>query len=412
MKNICLVMLAVFMSFADAQTSVGNAANDNKKSVTACAPLLPNYKQLLLPAPIPYGVVHPDFLKNHNDKYSTEILSPAPIKDQCATSFCHLYAWSAELENPAKIETSTEYVAAYYLFDSAVKAMYNGNIHFGSSLGAGPIDSLTSIRKSGLIPKEAWKGSTTFNRSAKMAQLLDTLQSIIVRTVEARQVFKNLDEQVQVNIEAYEQIEATITSFIGVLPKTFEYKGETFTPKSFAAKFFPEMSQPVIKISTGNDSPTFGKSTADGLELIGSIDVIEKTAREILDQGKPVYMAYLHREQFVDVKSGIMSIDAFNYPVWASPTTPKERNAFSLWAGAHAVILTGYELDPATGKVIKWKIQNSWGAKAGDEGDFHMYDDYFKTYVLGITYLNDGRVPIPEHLQRVPGREVAVQTAQ
>ncbi len=405
-KSIFFVLLTVLISTAHAKDSGKKVASNDNKAAT-CAPLLPNYKQLLLPAPIPYGTVRPEFQRVHNDRYTTEIFSPAPIKNQCATSFCHLYAWSAELENPAKIETSTEYVSAYYLFDSAVKAMYAGNINFGSSLGATATASLSSIRKSGLIPKEAWTGSTTFNRSAKMSQLLDTLQAIIVRTVEARQVFKNLDEQVQVNIEAYEQIEATIHSFIGVLPKTFVYKGETYTPKSFAEKYFPEMSQPMIKILTGNSSPTHGAEKPDGLELVGSIDVLSKTAREILDLGQPVYLTYLHHEQYVDTKSGIMSIDAFNYPAWASPTSPKERNTFALWRGGHAVILTGYEIDPATDKVIKWKIQNSWGEKAGDDGDFHMYDDYFRTYVTGIAYLNDGRVPIPEHYRKFEARAAA-----
>lgn len=49
-------------------------------------------------------------------------------------------------------------------------------------------------------------------------------------------------------------------------------------------------------------------------------------------------------------------------------------------------MIVGYDLDAVTGKVIKYKIQNSWGQKSGDQGFYHMYADYFRAFVNRIHY--------------------------
>ena len=50
----------------------------------------------------------------------------------------------------------------------------------------------------------------------------------------------------------------------------------------------------------------------------------------------------------------------------------------------HVVVVTGYDLDQKTGKISKFKIKNSWGMKAGDNGYYHMYRDYFRVFVKAV----------------------------
>jgi bleomycin hydrolase len=47
----------------------------------------------------------------------------------------------------------------------------------------------------------------------------------------------------------------------------------------------------------------------------------------------------------------------------------------------HAMVLMG--VDTATdGNPRKWLVENSWGSKKGDEGNWYMYDNWFDEYVL------------------------------
>jgi bleomycin hydrolase len=54
-------------------------------------------------------------------------------------------------------------------------------------------------------------------------------------------------------------------------------------------------------------------------------------------------------------------------------------------AGLHAVEIVGADLTPE-GRVIKFKIKNSWGDERGDKGFFHMYQDYFRHFAQEVYF--------------------------
>jgi len=137
---------------------------------------------------------------------------------------------------------------------------------------------------------------------------------------------------------------------------------------------------------------TLEYETAYFKTISASLDVVEETARALLDQGRNVYLSYDHSSDFVDVPTGTMSIGAFNLPPGAGPMTRKQRAYFKVAPGGHAVQIVGYDLNPKTNKVSRWKIKNSWGDKMGDAGYFHMYRDFFRAFVMSVSYYSDADV--------------------
>ena len=49
---------------------------------------------------------------------------------------------------------------------------------------------------------------------------------------------------------------------------------------------------------------------------------------------------------------------------------------------SHAMTFTG--VDVVDGKPTKWKVENSWGSKIGDQGYFVMSDEWFDKYVYEV----------------------------
>src|SRR5690606_23709853 len=129
-------------------------------------------------------------------------------------------------------------------------------------------------------------------------------------------------------------------------------------------------------------------SIDDFTEIHDPAEKITTSIIKSLDQGIPVLASFGFDTTFLDTNSGILSIDAFsNYS-----KDPKYRDlvkklaAFGTEPGSHELLIVDYQRDE-TGKVIKYLAANSWGAEFGDKGFLHIYEDYFSTYIEGITVL-------------------------
>ena len=49
----------------------------------------------------------------------------------------------------------------------------------------------------------------------------------------------------------------------------------------------------------------------------------------------------------------------------------------------HAMVLTGVDFDE-NGQPTKWKVENSWGEKAGKKGYFTMSDEWMSEYAYQV----------------------------
>jgi bleomycin hydrolase len=196
----------------------------------------------------------------------------------------------------------------------------------------------------------------------------------------------------QIKQKAQQQIVDVFKNLVGEIPTKFQYQGHEYTPQSFQKTFFSEINKPVtqILINPERKADTALEQAGSGFTVISAnIDVTENTVRKLLDQGHNVYLSYDHNAQFIDQKTGVMSISAFDLPRGAGPLNRKQRTYFKMASGGHAVQLVGYDFDPKTNKVIKWKMKNSWGEKSGDGGYYHMFNDYFRAFVTSVSFYSD-----------------------
>ncbi len=348
-----------------------------------------------------YGQLKQNF--SHNSNYSYEVDVDPEIKNQCSLGTCHLYAWSSNLEsmylkkNKEPMQISSDYLSAMHWREVVIELITKEQKEdlteqFDISLGSTTLVSRNLIRKYGVVPSESWQSKAGFNLSASVQRANAYFKNIIARAWIDISKAGSANEKLIIAVKARHQITEIFNGIVGRYPEKFVYRGKEYTPISFQEEFFPELQSPLMqhvvsaerkaKVSLTND-------TAAIKTLTGNIDYIEQKLKEMLDAGKMIYLTYTHDHQFVDKKTGIMTISGFEIPSGAGPLRRADRETYGLDAGGHAVHVVGYDLDSKTNKVIKWKIKNSWGQDTGELGYYHMYADYFRAFAKSFSYYND-----------------------
>ncbi|MBC7458213.1 MAG: aminopeptidase [Bdellovibrionaceae bacterium] len=344
-----------------------------------------------------YGQLKSNFI---NDKtYKVLVTEQSEIKNQCNLGTCHLHSWASMLEHGYEEKThqnlkiSTHFLSARHWLHKSLEVLEsNKKEEVSVQLGANVFASRNAILKSGIIPDEAWTGSREFQAAPLSNRVNEYIKNIIARAKWEQKAASDQAEKKKINQFARQKIIDIFENMVGKIPTSFEYKGLRYTPQSFQRTFFPDVSKPItqIKVNANRTSKTTLEASGSTFETIdANIDVVEQTARRLLDHAQNVYVSYEHNAQFVDAKTGIMSIAAFDLPPGAGPLTRKQRAYFGVDGGSHAVQIVGYDFDVKTNKVTKWKMKNSWGDKSGDNGYYHMHNDYFRAFVRGISFYMD-----------------------
>lgn len=338
------------------------------------------------------GQIRPDF--HHNTNYTKVIDKKGSIKDQCNLGTCPLMAATSYLErsfekrNSHSIELSTEYLAAKRWMEAALEAFQKLDDSIVPELGLHLDITFSKILQYGLVPASAWQGGTKFQSREVTDRMNGYIKNIIANAKWESQ--KQEDPKVKFEIinEARHNIHEVFESVLGTLPKEFQYEGQTFTPQTFAKRYFPELMTPLIRIQMLPKPENRTEVYRDLDDRITSVSAnakdLELAIRSLIDSNIGVKLAYHHDANFYDPKTGILSNEAFHVPKWAKPLSAEQRKRFGEKTAAHAVEIVGYELDPKTNRVVKWLIKNSWGIMSADKGFMHMYRDYFLTNFLYI----------------------------
>jgi len=169
------------------------------------------------------------------------------------------------------------------------------------------------------------------------------------------------------------------------------------SPKDFVEQFASKPFSPMDSFSLIND-PRNEYSKLYTVDKLGNIwggrpilyvnteiENMKAMVVKLIKAGQPVFFG-CDVGKFSDRDAGIMDTALFEY-----------ENAFDIKLGlskadrlqicesamTHAMVISGVHLDPA-GQPIRYKVENSWGETAGNEGYFVMTDAWFDEFVYQV----------------------------
>ncbi|KAI0630402.1 peptidase C1B bleomycin hydrolase [Trametes polyzona] len=265
--------------------------------------------------------------------------------------------------------------------------LYPESLH--SSL-SGPVNTLlkTKLREHALILRE-------------LAKSLRADTSITEETT--LRVLRSKKE------ELLKEVYVVMSATLGVPPRpderlTWDYYDKdgkpaswTGTPREFYKAYAYDKYSPADSFSLINDPRNqYGELyTVDKLgNLWGGRPVlyvnteIENLKQAVVKQlkaGQPVFFG-CDVGQFSDRQAGVMDTGLFEYEAAFDikfGLTKADRLRTSESSMTHAMVISGVHLD-ASGRPVRYKVENSWGDNVGERGYFVMSDAWFEQFVYQV----------------------------
>ncbi|WP_309072312.1 C1 family peptidase [Arthrobacter sp.] len=269
------------------------------------------------------------------------------------------------------------------------------------------------FRKYGAVPKSAMPETESSSNTSRMNRVL---RSLLRRGAqELRQLRHDGDTagQEQAKARIIAEVHRILTLHLGTPPLAFDWQ-YTDDAKSFHREGMMTPQQFLAKYTTINlddyvclvDDPRteHPKGTTLTVEHLGNvvdaepvlylnvdIGLAKRLAKDAILDGEPVWFGCDTGPQMVR-KDGIWDARLYDYAGLydAELAMDKEsRVRFGESAMTHAMLLTG--VDVLDGETRRWRVENSWGEEAGDQGFFTMADNWFDEYVFEVV-VNKGRL--------------------
>jgi len=171
-------------------------------------------------------------------KFTTVVSLPAtPVKNQSATGTCWCFATTSFMESELLRLGKGEYdlsemfvVRNTYqnrIWDNYLREG-RGNINEGSLSPSW----VRVFNESGIVPQEVYSGISYSSQVHNHRELQAYIEAVTAVPLKNKQM----------STESQEVTDAILDIYLGEVPGTFTYKGETYTPKSFAASLGLDMN--------------------------------------------------------------------------------------------------------------------------------------------------------------------------
>lgn len=334
-----------------------------------------------------------------------------PVKNQGSSGTCWSYSANSFLESEMirmgkqPVEISQIYTARNAYVEKGINYV---RMHGAITLGDGGAlhDVINMYRKYGALPQSVYTGlnyGTANNKFAEMAAMNEGLLAAVV---------KNPNGELSPNwIKAYTGV---IDSYLGEVPKSFDYKGKKYTPQTFAKEVVGINPDDYVELSSFTDHPYYEKFVLMvpdnwSLDLVYNVKLNELTdvIDNALKKGYSVGWAGDVTEKGFSWKNGVAYIPAKNpadmtaeerESIFKGPQPELEitevlrQKAFDDYQTTddHGMHIVGLSKDQ-NGKEY-YIVKNSWGATNDYKGYLYMSKNFVK-YKSTAILLHKGGIP-------------------
>ena len=338
-------------------------------------------------------------------------LENTSVKNQASSGTCWSYSTNSFLESEMvkagkqPVELAQIFSARYVYADKADSYVkMHGSLAWGD--GGACHDVINMYAKYGAMPQSAYTGlqyGTSKNKFAEMQQVLKAMLDVYV---------KNPNGKLSPNWKT--AFSSVMDSYLGEVPKTFEWNGRTYTPKSFADEVVGLDPNDYVELSSFTDKPYYKKSilmVPDNWSLDEVYNVKMHDITNIIDnalsKGYTVAWATDVSEKYFSWKNGVayvpekeyddMSDDEkkviFDGPKPERVITPAMRQtAFENYSTTddHGMHIVGLAKD-VNGREY-YVVKNSWGTTNDYKGYLYVTKAYVQ-YKTTAFLLNKKGIP-------------------
>lgn len=272
------------------------------------------------------------------------------------------------------------------------------------------------VKKYGIVPKSVYPDTTSASNTYHMNEIINRKLSKFV--YEIRTFKKNVDEQVQrLKDQTLEELYGLLATCYGMPPKKFDFEYidkdkkyhlvQDLDPHHFyelAVGLNLDDYQSIINSPT-NDKPYLKTYTVKYLGNVVEGDKINHLNLPI-ERMKELMIKQLKDNEVVwfgcdvgfygDREKGVWDDRSFDYEKVFGvdlSLTKDQMLDYRVSAMNHAMVITGVNLVGEKEKPNKWKIENSWGTKSGNNGFYLCTDTWFDRFVyqalVNKKYLNE-----------------------
>jgi bleomycin hydrolase len=364
--------------------------------------------------------------------FKDELILPAtPVKDQHRSGTCWSFSTLSLLESEMLrlgkpvVDLSEMFIVWHTYSEKAKKHVrLHGNLSF--SAGGAFHDVTNLISKYGIVPESAYDGL----EYGEEKHVHGEMDRVLLEFVEA--IVENKNNKL--SSAWHDAFKLTLNSYLGEIPKKFQYEGIQYTPQSFAGNFIGLDMSDYVEITSFTHHPFYTKfilEIPDNWSWDELYNVPMNELEEIIDYAlnngfTVAWAADVSEKGFASSNKGIAVIpaapekDMTNAEIsrWESlPERERENELYKLektvpeltitqemrqeafdnfqTTDDHGMHMIGYAKDQSGN--IFYKVKNSWGEYNQYKGYLYVSKPYMRYKTMSIMLHKDG---IPQHIRQ------------
>lgn len=262
------------------------------------------------------------------------------------------------------------------------------------------------INKYGLVPSYSMPESKNSSKTADMNEYLTKLLRMYAKNLrKSYEKDKDIDKLKKKAKDYMEEIYNVLSISLGTPPEVIDFEArdedkklisyKNITPQDFVKEHIGVNLDDYISLINAptKDKPYYDSYTVDFLGNVVeldrvkyvnvTIDVMKKAIIDQLKDNHPVWFGCDVGQNFnrdssrLDLES-LRIFDLFNVEY---DFNKEDRLDYKESLMTHAMVFVGADVDEKTGKVNRFKVENSWGKDVGERGYLVMSDKWFDEYM-------------------------------